>query len=113
VEHNFLQLQKIKDVCQKAQVDCTLIDGCLAASGVLKQFPQPHANPFQTVPDAFAASRVSETPFGVDNDNAQNNFQEFEETAAAQTIMLYNLAKTYTHKCVACDDANFVSHINA
>jgi hypothetical protein len=73
------QLQKIKDVCQKAQVDYTLIDGFLAASGAPQQFPQPHPNPFQTVPDAFAASRASETPSGVDYDNAQNNFQEVEE----------------------------------
>jgi hypothetical protein len=69
------QLQKIRQVCQKAQVDHTLIDGFLAAS--CQQVLQPHTNTSQTDTDVSATNHVCETPLKDECD--QENTQQVEE----------------------------------
>lgn len=61
------QLERIREVCQKAEVDHSLIDGFLAASGAPQPLQQPKMDAFVPLTAALAASLMSETPYGAEN----------------------------------------------
>ena len=64
------QLEKIREVCLKADVDHSLIDGFLAASGSPRQQQhQGNIDAFVPLTAALAASRMSETPLGAKCEN--------------------------------------------
>jgi hypothetical protein len=71
------QLQRIRGAPRQVQRDITLIHGFLPAASAPQQILQQHTNTLQTVPDAFLARHMSETPYWKDKD--QNSFQEFED----------------------------------
>lgn len=65
------QLERIREVCQKAQVNHALIDGFLAASGAPLHPKMPNMNPYMPLITDLANSHMSEAPYGADQENLE------------------------------------------